>query len=121
MLTQEEERFIEYWKKNRKKEKKTFRQLLIGLPIGLTFAVAILAIFSSGWYERANMVAYGSSSPYLFIVAVFLIAGFLAIFSKKFRWEQNEQHYIELLHKQNKAAKEAAESSGEQSPAKQLK
>jgi len=50
-----------------------------------------------------------------------LIAGFLAIFSKKFRWEQNEQHYIELLHKQNKAAKEAAETSGEQSPAKQLK
>ncbi len=110
MLTSEEEKFITYWKDNREKEKRSFRQLLIGLPIGLTFALAILAIFSSGWYERANMVAYGSSSPYLFVIAIFVIAGFMAIFSKKFRWDQNEQHYLELLHKQNKAAKEAAEN-----------
>jgi len=120
MLTPEENKFINYWKNNREKEKRTFRQLLIGLPMGLTFAVVILAIFSSGWYERANMVAYGSSSPYLFVVAVIVIAGFIAIFSKKFRWDQNEQHYLELLHKQNKA-KEAAENPIDQSPAKQLK
>lgn len=104
MLTPDEERFISYWKTNREKEKKTFRQLIIGLPVGFTFAVAIIAIFSSGWYERANMVAYSSSSPYIFVAGVFIIIGFIAIFSKKFKWDQNEQRYLELLHKQNKAA-----------------
>jgi uncharacterized oligopeptide transporter (OPT) family protein len=104
MLTPEEEKFVAYWKNNREKEKKTFRQLLIGLPVGLTFAIAILAAFSAGWHERANMIAYSSSSPYIFVGGIFAIVGFIAIFSKKFRWDQNEQRYLELLQKQNNAA-----------------
>lgn len=100
MLTPDEERFLEYWKKNRQKEKKAFRQLLIGLPAGLTFAVAILAIFSSGWYERANMVAYSSSSPFILLIAIFVIIGFMAIFTKRHKWDMNEQRYLELQQKQ---------------------
>lgn len=99
MLTQDEERFLEYWKNNREKEKKVFRQLLIGLPSGLLFAVAILAIFSVGWYQRANMVAYGSSSPYIFLAGIFVIVGFIAIFTKQHKWDMNEQRYIELQQK----------------------
>jgi hypothetical protein len=109
MLTQDEQRFIDYWKNNRDKEKKTFRQLLIGLPIGLVFGVSILAIFSSGWYERANMVAYSSSSPYIFLIAIFCIIAFIAVFSKKHKWDMNEQRYAELIHKQNKSAENAAD------------
>ena len=102
MLTHDEKRFVEYWKHNREREKRIFRQLLIGLPAGLLFAVAILAIFSTGWYERANMEAYSSSSPVIFLVAIFAIIGFIAIFSKRHKWDQNEQRYTELLDKQNK-------------------
>lgn len=111
MLTPDEERFLEYWKKNRESEKKTFRQLVIGLPIGLSFGVAILAIFSSGWYERANMAAYSSSNPMMFLIAIVVIVVFIAIFTKKHKWDLNEQRYLELLHKQSNntnAAEEAA-------------
>ena len=104
MLTQDEQRFIEYWRINREKEKKTMRQLLIGLPAGLLFGVGIMAVFSAGWYQRANMVAYSSSSPYIFLVAIFVIIGFIAIFSKRHRWEMNEQQYQELLEKQKREA-----------------
>ncbi len=110
MLTNDEERFIAYWKASREKEKKTFRQLVIGLPIGLLFGVSILAIFSTGWYERAHMTAYGNSSPYIFLVAIFIIVGFIAIFTKKHKWDMNEQRYIELQQKQKNAANAAEES-----------
>jgi hypothetical protein len=108
MLTQDEERFVEYWKKHRLEEKKTMRQLLIGLPMGLTFAVAIVAVFASGWYERAQMSAYGNSSPIVFLGAIAAIVAFIAIFSKKHKWDMNEQRYLELLDKQNKATANAA-------------
>lgn len=111
MITPEEERFIEYWKNNREHEKKTFRQLMIGLPAGLVFGVAILALFSTGWYERAHMAAYSESSPYIFVIAILVIVGFIAIFSKKHRWDMNEQRYIELLHKKEKTAGKAADES----------
>lgn len=104
MLTQDEQRFIEYWRINREKEKKTMRQLLIGLPAGLVFALGIMAVFSAGWYQRANMVAYSSSSPYIFLIAIFVIIGFIAIFGKKHRWEMNEQQYLELLEKEKRDA-----------------
>lgn len=113
MLSQEEEKFIEYWKHNREKEKRTSRQLLIGLPLGLSFGIAIMVIFSSGWYERANMEAYSSSSPYIFVFAILLIVFFIAIFSKKHRWDMNEQRYLELLNKQNKTPVEAAEKTND--------
>jgi uncharacterized ion transporter superfamily protein YfcC len=109
MLTKDEERFVDYWKKNREQEKKTFRQLVIGLPIGLAFGISILAIFSTGWYERAQMTAYSSSSPYIFLIAIFIIIGFIAIFTKKHKWDMNEQRYIELLQKQKNVANAADE------------
>jgi hypothetical protein len=111
MLTQEEERFVEYWKRNRLQEKKTMRQLLIGLPVGLTFALGIVAAFTSGWYQRAEMAAYSNSSPFVFLAAIAGIIAFIAIFSKKHKWDMNEQRYLELLHKQNKTAANAAGES----------
>ena len=102
MITREDERFIEYWKNNRENEKRTLRQLVIGLPVGLLFAVAIVAIFSSGWYQRAQMVAYSSFNPFVFLIALIAIIGFVAIFSKKHRWDMNEQRYQELINEQIK-------------------
>lgn len=111
MLTKHEERFVEYWKQNRDKEKKLFRQLLIGLPLGLLMGIGIVAsVVTGGWYTRAIMVANTEMNPNVLIVAVLAIIVFIAIFYKKFKWEQNEQQYKELLHKQHKAEQAQGEA-----------
>ena len=103
MLSQSEERFIEYWKNNRDREKKVFRQLLFGLPIGLLIGTGIfLAVVTDKWYERADMVANTEMNPNVLIVAILAIAVFTGLFYKKFRWDQNEQMYKELLAKKKK-------------------
>lgn len=103
MLTEDESRFVEYWTKNRLTQKKFFKQLAIGLPIGVLFAVAIFINFTSGWYKRATMVfnAYPSvrSLILVLLVAVLLIVVFVSVFSVKVKWEKNEQRYRELINK----------------------
>jgi len=101
MLTPQEKEFIHYWERNRLKQKKVFRQFLLGIPMGLLFAIPIVINFSSGWYKRAAMVANTQDfNPGVLLVALLLIVGFIAIFSMKYKWEKNEQHYRELLAKQ---------------------
>jgi hypothetical protein len=98
MLTEEEEAFIEYWKANRERQKKTYRQFLLGIPVALLFVIPILVNFFSGWYKRATMMAHTSSfNPGVLFIALLLITVFIAIFSRRFRWDQNEQRYTELL------------------------
>jgi ABC-type dipeptide/oligopeptide/nickel transport system permease component len=103
MLSKEEEDFIIYWKTNRERQKKTFRQFLLGIPLALLFVVPIGLNFFSGWYKRATMVSRTSEfSPGILLLALILIVVFIAIFSRKFKWEQYEQRYIELLNKKQK-------------------
>ena len=88
---------MEYWEKNREKQKKTVRQFLLGIPAGLLFVIPIVINFSSGWYKRAGMITNTSDfNPGVLIVALLLITGFIAIFSRRFKWERNEQYYREL-------------------------
>jgi membrane protein YdbS with pleckstrin-like domain len=103
MLNDEEEAFIVYWKANREKQKKTFRQFLLGIPLALLFVIPIVINFFSGWYKRATMMANTSDfNPGVLLLALIIIVVFIAIFSRKFRWEQNEQRYIELLARKQK-------------------
>ncbi len=103
MLTEEEEGFIIYWEKNREKQKKTFRQFLLGIPLALLFVAPIVINFFSGWYKRAGMIMNTSDfSPGVLLLALLLIIVFIAIFSRKFKWDQYEQRYIELLAKKKK-------------------
>lgn len=103
MLTDEEDAFIEYWKNNRDRQKKAFRQFLLGIPVALLFVIPIIVNFFSGWYKRADMMSRTSSfNPGVLIVALLLITVFIALFSRKFRWDQQEQRYIELLAKKKK-------------------
>lgn len=84
------------------KEKKIVRQWLVGMPIGLLFAIPILLNFSMGWYKRANMWARahsGDSGTIVIIVAVLLISTFIAIFYKQHRWDRYEQQYLEIQAK----------------------
>lgn len=102
MLTEEEKSFLNYWQANRLKEKKTFKQLLIGLPIGLLFALPILVNYFSGWDKRASMVGRAQFNPIFLIVGILSIAIFYAIFSKKHHWDMQEQRFLELKKKQDK-------------------
>ena len=89
---------MQYWEANRLREKKLGFQLLVGIPMGLLFSLPILIILFTGklWYTRAEMVANTSSKPWVLMVAVFLIAVFVAIFNKRHQWERKEQWYQEL-------------------------
>jgi uncharacterized membrane protein len=109
MLTAREKQFIEYWKQNRAKEKRVFRQLLVGLPLGLLFVIPIILNFSSGWYKRADMWARGhadDNTATVIIIAALIILVFVAVFSKRHRWEMNEQACQELEARQAREEKE---------------
>ncbi|MBC7903001.1 MAG: hypothetical protein H7Y27_06245 [Gemmatimonadaceae bacterium] len=109
MLTDHETRFMGWWEKNRLREKKSMRQWLVGLPLGLVFGLPILLNFASGWYKRASMWARGHSddnSMVVILIAVILIATFFSLFYKKHKWDMNEQLYKELAEKKKSAEKQ---------------
>ncbi|HSR38111.1 MAG TPA: hypothetical protein VLL95_04300 [Phnomibacter sp.] len=103
MLTEKEKAFLVYWAANRQKQKKLMYQLGVGLHFGLLLGAIILTNFFSGWYKRAEMIANIQFNPVVLYVAVLIIAVFIAIFSKKFQWDQQELRYRELLHKQKQS------------------
>ncbi len=102
MLTNEEEKFLAYWQKNRERERTFKRQISLGLPIGLLIGVGIILNFVSGWYSRATMVANGQSTPMVLVVAVIIIALFCSVFYKKHQWDMNEQRFLELTFKKQR-------------------
>jgi hypothetical protein len=103
MLSDQEEAFIAYWAANRDKQKRTFRQFLLGIPLALLFVIPITLNFFSGWYKRATMVRDTPDfNPGVLLLALIIIVVFIAIFSRKFKWEQNEQRYMELLAKKKR-------------------
>ncbi|MBN9383620.1 MAG: hypothetical protein J0H74_22880 [Chitinophagaceae bacterium] len=103
MLTQQEEAFIRYWEENRSRQKKVFRQFLVGIPVGLAFAIPIVVNFASGWDVQAEASSASSQKSLLMVlmVALLLIVGFVAIFYQKYKWDQYEQRYRELLSKRS--------------------
>jgi hypothetical protein len=103
MLNKEEEAFINYWKANRDKQKRIFRQFLMGIPLALLFVIPIGINFFSGWYKRAAMVSNSPDfNPGVLLLALILIVVFIAVFSRKFKWDQREQRYRELLAREEK-------------------
>ena len=107
MLSDDEKKFVTYWEQYRDREKKVLKQWLLGLPLGLLFGILIFINFFSGWYKRADMVLNGQISnhefsPLVLLIALLLIVSFVAIFSKRHKWEMNEQRYKELKIKQDR-------------------
>jgi hypothetical protein len=117
MLTRQEMDFISYWRKNRLRQKKIARQLLVGIPAGLIIAVPIAINFSSDWYRRAKMEANSSDfNPIVLLVALLMIVGFIAIFYRQHKWDQYEQRYMELLIRQmDEPTPDAPDDAGNQS------
>lgn len=115
MYSEHEKHFMIWWEENRLKEKRVFKQWLMGIPVGLLFAIPILINFFSGWFKRADMdlnsqISNHEFSPMVLIIAMLLIVSFIAIFSKKYKWEMNEQRYLELK------ARQQSGSPAEQTP-----
>lgn len=101
MLSKEEQEFVKYWEQNRNKQKRFFKQIAIGLPFGVLFALAMFLNFSSGWDKRVLEITktYPSfkSLVIVLLVALLGIVVFVSVFSVKVRWEKYEQRYRELL------------------------
>jgi hypothetical protein len=94
MLTQEEKDFLLYWERNRRRRKRVFWQFLLGIPLGLAFAIPIVISFTSGWDKQATMLV--NSGGLTILLALLLIVIFIAIFSQRHKWDQYEQKYREL-------------------------
>lgn len=102
LLTEDERKFLVYWEANRLRQRKLTNQLMYGLPMGILFSVPIIINFLMGrfWYKRADAVGMSQFSPTVLVVAVLLIAVFIALINRKFRWEKLEQQYLELKAKE---------------------
>ena len=113
MISKDEQAFYDYWLQNREKERKSMRQLWIGIPIGLLFAIPIFIGLYSGkfWYKRAEMVANTQTSPMVLVVAVLIITAFMAVFYKKHQWDQKEQFFQELKARIEKVARDKANAA----------
>lgn len=97
-MDERERLFVEYWEARRLKEKSLVYQVLTGLPIGLLFGIPIILVLFSGrfWYKRADMVANSESSTIILMIAILLIALFVAVIYKRHQWEMKEQQYLEI-------------------------
>ncbi len=119
MLTKEEKDFIRYWEQNSLRRKRLFRQLLVGIPVGLLFVIPIAIYFSSGLYRKADMEANSPDfNPMVLLVAFLAIVGFTAIFYQRHQWDQYEQHYRELRIRQDREENkgEVGEGMGKKEP-----
>jgi amino acid permease len=107
MLTGEEAKFVDYWAENRTKLSSFKSKLLRGLPTASIFGLPILLLivcvylFLPEWYIKVS-----KTSPATFlvvIIAVVIIILFYAFAKMHFKWEMNEQLYLEFKAKQKKA------------------
>jgi F0F1-type ATP synthase assembly protein I len=102
MLTESEKGFIRYWELNRLRKKKVFRQLAVGMPLGVVIVTAIFINLFTGWYKRADIALHSDPSIMIvLLVAVLLIVAFIVVFSARYKWDMNEQRYNELLARED--------------------
>ncbi len=97
MSVAENEAFLSYWTKNRLKEKSSAKPFIIGLSSGLFIGISLIIVIESGWYERASMVANSKLSSMVLVLSILIISVFMAFMYRKFRWEMQEQRFLELM------------------------
>lgn len=100
MFSEKELSFIQHWEKVRDHEKLFLTKLKNGLPMAMLFGLPILLLlvgvyfYLPEWYTKVSGAASGEISTLL--IAVCLIIIFFSYFRMHFKWEMNEQLYLEL-------------------------
>lgn len=102
MLTEKEEAFILFWGEKRMQQKKNLKQFLKGLSSGLIIGIAIILLLVTGWYQRANMEANSKLSPVILFLTIAILSVFMGFLYQNYRWEMNEQQWLELISKKKK-------------------
>lgn len=115
-LSEAEEKYIAYWEKNRLREKRVLNQLLIGLPLGILFASPILLNLFSSWHKLAGIYKHMQVNPVIIIIASLLIIVFIAVFSRRHKWEMKEQQYKEFLAKKQALTTEGGKKPDQSPP-----
>lgn len=105
MVPNDNDGFLAYWSENREKEKTSTRPFIIGLSSGFAIGVCVILLMESGWYERANMEANSRLNYLVLVLAIMGISFFMAFIYRKFRWEMQEQRYLELMAAKKNAQK----------------
>lgn len=106
MLSEKDKEFIIYWEKVRDIRKTFSAKLTSGLPVAALFSVPILLfitviyLFFPEWYTKVSARMPGSVTT--IVIAVIICMFFFSYFRMQFKWEANEQHYLELKSKINK-------------------
>lgn len=101
MLTPDEEKFLSWWPENGGLQKTSARPLIAGFSAGLVLGISIVVMLASGWDKRATMVANSQLSSIVLVLAIVIISVVMAFLYRKFRWEMQEQRYLELKAKKN--------------------
>ena len=109
--------FIEYWELHRDEQNsfqsKLFRGLPVAIMFGLPIILFILAVYLwfPDWYTKISATTSGSFTT--IVIAVLICIVFFSYFRMHFKWEMNEQLYLELKQKQKRL--EAAKGNEKQS------
>ncbi len=100
MFSQKEIEFMKHWEAVREQESQFMSKLGRGLPMAMLFGLPIILsllavyILSPEWYAKISEAASGVLST--LIIAVVILILFYSYFRMHFKWEMNEQLYMEL-------------------------
>lgn len=81
-------------------------KLISGLPMAILFCLPILLfiaaifLFFPVWYTRVSNQMEGAMITILMAIIICIL--FFSYFRMQYKWEMNEQLYLELKHKENK-------------------
>lgn len=98
----DDDQFAAYWQENSSKEKSGSRAFMFGLSSGFAIGVAVLIVLYSGWYTRATMEANSKLSAVVLFLAILIISVFIALMYRRFKWEMQEQRFLEIVARKNK-------------------
>ena len=106
MLSNKELEFLKRWEQVRENESRFVSKLIKGLPMAcmfglpILFSVAMVYFFSPEFFTRISSMVSGSSG--VIIISVFIFIIFFSYFRMHFKWEMNEQLYMELKSRDEK-------------------
>ncbi|MBK7433926.1 MAG: hypothetical protein IPI66_08490 [Chitinophagaceae bacterium] len=100
MLNEKEKQFISQWEKDREGLDTVGGKIMRGLPMALLFSlpvillIAVIYLFFPEWYTKISGITEGTVITIL--IALLGSALFFAYFRMHYKWEVNEQYYLEL-------------------------